>query len=295
MRFSMKKLIISLAIFSSIVLQAANLEFAENYEELALVNLNNQKIYTYYVLQPGSSISYQAEGIETMSIITRVVLNGKEKVEYDYDLEIGDEGERIRKNATRSSVTKGVSGEMISGYNRVKLDLNNLTRKITVTNLSSQTLLFKFNIDSPQQSGRSYEFVSITPDTSGSVETLLMDGREYDYYTLGEDGINLKLEGPIALKVISRYIFESTFINTNNYRFRIFDNGQLIERYTEEAYKSDKALLKSDETKIPSTGNVNIIELEEGMHEISIQNGSINRDVIFRLFISKSAIKIEEE
>ncbi|MCF7793331.1 MAG: hypothetical protein K9N09_00585 [Candidatus Cloacimonetes bacterium] len=290
----MKKILLFSFLVICIALQAANLEFDKEYTELALYNKNNHKIYTYFVVEPGKSIGLKASGVESMDIISRVMLPDK-KVEYDYNLEIGDSRERIRKNAKSSSVTKGISGEQVSTYNKVSLSLKNLTKQIKITNISKYKLLFKFNADIANQSNHEIEYVHFSPQIYGDEEVLLVGKNEYTYYTLDEEGIQLSLEGPVVLKVISRYIFDSNFINSNNYRFSVFDNGDMISKYTEEAHKSAKSLLKNDKTKIPSTGDVNILKFGAGMHDIVIKNGSVNRDMIFRLYISKSSIEVDEE
>lgn len=277
------------------MLQAANLDFSQELEEVALYNKNNSKIYTYNLLKAGEAVSFKSNGVEKLDIVSRLLSPQNEKVEYDYLLEIDDEKETIRKNAKLSSVTKTVSGETVSSYNKISLNLKNAIKQIKITNLSQNKLLFKFNADIANQSNHNIEYVHYTPNNYGDEQVLLIGEKEYTYYTLGEDGIKLELEGPVVLKIVSRYIFSSNFINSNNYRFRIYDNSEMISKYTEEAHKSAKSMLKNDETKIPSTGDVNIIKFDKGKHEIVIRNGSVNRDLIFRLYISKSAIEIDEE
>lgn len=277
------------------ILFAGNVEVDGNYPELTLYNKNNQKIYTYFLLQPGKNIYLKTSGVETMEIISRVLLSENDKVDYEYLLEIDDKSELIRKNARPSLVTRGISGESVSSYNKVSLSLQNQTKSIRISNKNDFTLLFKFNADLANQSNYNIEYVHFTPQKYGDEEVILIGEKEYTYYTLGEDGIHLKLEGPVVVKIISRYIFDSNFINSNNYRFRIYDNDQLISNYTESAFKSTKSLLVNDATKIPSTGDVNILKLGNGMHNLVIKNGSVNRDMIFRFYISKSSVQINQE
>lgn len=291
----MKKIIFLIVVLSFFTTLISEIKLQGKAQEMAIYNKNSRKIYTYYFLEPGSEISLKVSGEEKLSIISRVVLTDQEKVKYDYNLIVGKESERIRKSAALSEVTRGIRGESVSAYNRTTVFLDSGTSVLKVQNISREILLLKFNTESSGQSSRSIDYVSYTPSVYGTEAILLLDDKSYTYYTLGNEGIQLTLEGPVVLKILSRYIFESTFINTNNYRFSVFNNDKLINQFTEQASKSSKALLKDDPIKIPSTGNVNIIKFEDGIHNIRIENGAINRELIFNLYISKSAIELGEE
>jgi len=71
------------------------------------------------------------------------------------------------------------------------------------------------------------------------------------------------------------------------YRYRVFDNGKLLKEINEDAYKSKKSLLMNNREKIASTGDVKKIYLGEGIHSITIEDTDVNRDLIFRFYISK--------
>lgn len=291
----MKRLIAFIVLFCIVSIFAETIDVISKNDKMAIYNQNTRKIYTYYLLAPEQEISLKVNGVENLSILTRVLLQKVEKTFYDYQLTIGKEVERIRKSANPSKVTRGISGEDISAYNKTTVFLDYQSKIIKVRNISKNTLLIKFNTDTPSQSNNSIEYVSFTPDVYNEEAILLVDDKEYTYFTLGDGGIQFTLEGPVVLKILSRYLFESTFINTNNYRFKIYDNDKLHQDITQQAFKSAKALMQKDQSKIPSTAKVNILKFDEGLHTIKIMNGAINRELIFNFYISKSAIEIGEE
>ncbi|HPR18665.1 MAG TPA: hypothetical protein PLD62_10520, partial [Candidatus Cloacimonadota bacterium] len=275
----MKKFCLFVVLCSFLSLFADNITMQGKYEEMALYNKNNRKIYTYYLVKPAQELNMKVNGVESFSIISRVILKQNDKAEYDYELTIDNKTEKIYKTCKLSDETKGIGGETISSYNKMALDLDNAAHTIKIRNISAHNLLFKFNADEANQSNNEIDYVRFTPDVYGTEEVLLIDDTAYTYYTMGEEGIQLTLEGPVVLKILSRYIFDSNIVNTNNYRFRVLDNDKLVNKFTESAFKSEKSILKNDETKIPSTGDVNIIKLDKGMHRIKIMNGSVNRDL----------------
>jgi len=171
--------------------------------------------------------------------------------------------------------------------------MTNDIQRFQFNNISSSTILLKLNTDNANKSSTNIEYVRFTPDNYDSEKILMVGDKTYTYYST-ENSMDLTLEGPVILKIISRLVFESNFVNKQKYEFRVIDNGELIASFSEDAYKSIKTILKDEENLIPSTGDVNIITFDKGIHKIKIKDGAINRNVIFRLYISKSSIELKK-
>lgn len=138
------------------------------------------------------------------------------------------------------------------------------------------------------------EFVNYNPSAFETEKTLKLDNKEYTYYTSNGKKIELVLEGPVTLKIMSRLIFEYNYVNSQAYRYNIYDNGTLHSSFNDTAYKSDTAIIKELPEMIPSNGDKNILKLTKGVHHIIVEDGDQNRDLMFRFYISKSAIGIRK-
>ncbi len=124
---------------------------------------------------------------------------------------------------------------------------------------------------------------------------MLINDKEYTYYIPKSREIRLLLEGPVLLKIISRLVFDNLIVKKYNYRFELYDNEELLTIFQEEAHKSAKAVFVDYKDKMPSSGDVNIIKFSKGIHHITIKDCDANRELIFRLYINKSAIKLKEK
>lgn len=273
---------------------AEKIKFNSKVEEFPLFNRDNSKIYTYVLVNPGDIIDFTINGADTLDIITRVLIDGTMRTEYEYSLQIGSENRRVLKSVGKSRETRGIGGEEVSTYNNLKIPLLSDSEKFRFTNISPVSILLKLNADIANTSNREIEYVRFTPDSYKAEKVLLIDDKSYTYYSTNSS-LAITLEGPVVLKIISRLIFESNFENKKNYEFTVTDNGNLIASFSEEAFKSVKSIIKGEDDLIPSTGDVNIVKLGKGIHHIEINDGAANRDIIFRFYISKSAIELEKK
>lgn len=291
----MKKIVI-LSLFISLFLPiwAGQVKITGDIEEFPIFNRNNSKIYNYHLIKPGGTAEFTVSGADTLDIITRVLLNDKNYSQYEYSLQMDDEIRRVQKAIKKSNITRGIGGEEVSTYNNLKISLQNDIQKFRFGNISSFSILIKLNADQANQSNPDIEYIRYTPDIYGSEMTLLVGEKAYTYYATNSD-IKVTLEGPVVLKIISRLLFDSNFVNKRNYEYKVFDNGEMVSKFTEDAYKSEKSVLKNKDNIIPSTGDVNIIKFGKGIHEIVIRDGAVNRDIIFRLYISKTSVELEKQ
>lgn len=292
----MKKILFSVLFLSLIsTIFAAEIELLGNPNEFLIYNRRNSKIYNYILLLPGEQISCRTSNVDSLEVYSRFVNKQKKSSSYNYEIEINKSKREIKKSSELSTISRGIKGEKISKYNKFKTQLPRSENKIKLLNNSELRLIFKLDGTNIVDSNLEIDYIRFTPNFYNSLRTLTIDKKEYTYYTSSSGSIKLTLQGPIYLKVISRLLFDNNIVNKRNYRFQLFDNRKLINEFTERAYKSQKAWMKEDLNVIPSTGDVNIIKLSPGIHHIEIKDNDINRDLIFRFYINKSAVGIERQ
>ena len=273
---------------------AAKIVIEDGTDNFLFFNKNNSKIYTYILLNSGESFKCNTVQIDSLEIYSRLVMNGINAENYQYEISINDEKRVLEKNAIKSKICKGVNGEVISRFNKFKTALLLPKNKIKVKNISEKRVIFKIKNDEIVKSNKKIDFIRFTPNFYGTEKTLFLNEKEFTYYSTKAGKIKLTLQGPIVLKIVSRMLFEDNFINKDGYKFNIYDNRELFSEITEIAYKSNKAWIAENQ-KIPSTGDVNIIKLPKGIHHIEVENRAQNRDLMFRFYINKSSVEIEKQ
>ena len=155
-------------------------------------------------------------------------------------------------------------------------------------------MLIKISADNITKSNREIEYIYFSPASYEEEKVIEIDEKSYTYYSAVSQNIRLTLEGPIYLKIVSRLIFENGLTKRYNYRFDVFDNGKLFSTFEEVAHKSLKAIFPEEQKKTPSTGDVNVLKLPAGIHHLEIKDIDLNRELIFRFYISKSSVRILE-
>jgi len=291
--FRINRIFLSFALFGiTLCLMASGIQYNSNPDEFLIYNRRNSKIYNYFLLKPAESTSCVLINIDSLSVFSRAIINNGTSIDYQYKVRIGNEELILNKSAKLSDSSRGVNGENISSYNKYVTKIYEGKVNFSITNISNNDLVFKISGNNIVTSNREIDYIRYTPIFYGDVKTLVLDEKEYTYYVPKSGKIQLTIEGPIVLKIISRMLFNTNYINNSGYRFRVFDNRDYFAEFTEEAYKSKRNWIKNEPDIIPSTGDVNIIKLPVGIHHISIENKDKNKDLIFRFFINKASVDI---
>lgn len=260
-----------------------------------LLNRKTNKIINYYELMPGKSMQFTTFDVDSLSVYSRVIISGRGNSNYNYQLKIADKNYIVNKSAGISKITRGLNGDKISAYNQFKKKMSPGLVNISIINSSKQPILFKVSANNVVSKHNIIDYIRYTPDVYGDERTMMIDDKEITYYSDKDGVISLVLEGPIVLKIMSRFVFSENYVNSKRYRFHVFNNGKLIGEYQESASKSNRAYLFGEDEKMLSTADANILKLSAGIHRLSIENKDKLLDVIFRLYISKTSIEIEEK
>ena len=294
--FSKKKIFLFIALLAIMLSAfAAEINYNSEPKDFLIFNRRNSKLYNYIILKPSENISCALLNVDTLNVYSRTIVSRNSLLDYQYKLVIGAEERILDKSASLSKTSRGVNGERVSSYNKFSTNILNEKTSVEITNISQNDLVFKIIGSNIITSNKEIDYIRFTPIFYGDEKILVLDEKEYTYYTPKANKIHLTLEGPIVLKIISRMLFNTNFINNSGYRFKVFDNRVLFAEFSEKAYKSKKNWLKNESDITPSTGDVNIIKLPEGIHHITIEDNDNNRELIFRFYINKSSVEIEKQ
>jgi hypothetical protein len=286
----MKKYLVFILLLLTALVYAGSINFQKGAHEFVIQNKKSNKVIKYYLVEPGQKLQFQTYNADTLEVYSRCL--DKPFRNYSYILEVKGQKAVIQKTARTSSVSETVSGKKVSTYNKTILeDIG--SQEIRLTNNSKQRLIFKPSLKNSSVSKQKIDYISFSPQNYDKTTTVQVRDKKYTYYDSEE--IAFTIEGPLYLKVISRLVFQNTLVDSYNYRFQVFIDDELLGEYKEKAYKSDVAILPADKQLIPSSGDVNIILIPAGKHNLKICDSDSNRDLIFNFYISKSAVKVEKQ
>jgi hypothetical protein len=261
-------------------------------ESFNLFNKQTGKIIKYQLLNPGENIVYTITKADTLQIFTRVVVEDLDREFYEYNISASKYDKVLQKSIKYSSVTRGLGGEKVSAYNYITLPPESYEKKIQIKNISKMKMLVKVRSNKIRNSVNDVEFIRYSPSVYDDEVNVQIDDRTFTYHSANSKPIELTLEGPILLKIVSRVIFNDTVNKKKKYRYSVYDNDVLISEFNEESYKSKKAILNDDTSKTPSSGNTNIVRLDSGIHKLRIEDNDKSRKLMFRLYISRSSVGI---
>lgn len=288
-----KYLLISILFFFAFTIhQPANAILPVNYNSLPdfpIFNTNSGKIYNYKLIEPNDSVQLHIDNSDSARIYTRLIVDDSKKHGYQYKLTINNSVEKIiSKSAALSQVSKGLSGQGITSYNKYLCFFSETENALQFTNNSKYKILLKIKFGSPKNSSKHFEYISFPIAKFENKKVLKIENKNYEYYAANSKSIKFNLMGPFKLKLVSRIEIDKNDVSDKfRYRFDVYDNGSLLAEFTEVAYRSSESVFPNNNEQIPSTGDINILSFDKGMHTIEIKNPNVNREVIFSIYLNK--------
>ncbi len=322
-------LIITLLILNIFTLHAGTVKYNNAPEKFKVFNKKSKKIITYYMVKPGKLLSVSTKRLNDISILSRVFTGTKNKINsYSYSVNFNNSlnsVSTVTKLVKPSSSTYGLGGETISAFNKYKIDLkvynrnsekiskeegkkagkfklnSNLNNKLVIKNLSNYTILYKITSKDIIRSKKDIvEYIHFTPNIYNEEIEITNGEKKYNYFTSSikkekDKLLSLQLEGPVILKIVSRMLFsdDKNFTESSGYEYNILNNDSMLVNFNEKCIKSRKTTILGNNSITPSRGTTNIIKLEKGIHNITIEAPNPNRDLAFRFYINKKAISMK--
>jgi len=284
----MKNVIIGILLCLFGTLLGSHIAYEDGAEKYKLLSKETGKIMNYYKVNPGEKLHIKAVDVVGFKLNSRIVFGNSSSGTYSYTLIYNGTEREIIKTAKKSSVTRALDGSFVSTFNSVALGLENYHNGIEVLNSSREILLVKASGTNSSNSSPDIEYINFYPEMFGEEINLMVKDKAYSYYSTSGKDITLNLEGPVLLKIVSRMLLDPGLKVKQNYHFKVRDNDREIAGFTEDGRRSKSAQVDMD--LAVSKGDVNVLKLSAGMHKINID--SLDQNLIFRFYISKSSVRI---
>jgi len=316
-----------LIIINTFILHAGTVKYNNAPEKFKVFNKKSKKIITYYKVMPGKILSISTNRLNEVSILSRVLIDTKTNINsYTYSVNFNNSlnsVSTVTKLVKPSSSTYGLGGEIVSAFNKYRIDLkvytniidNNslgknaskfklnrsLQNKLEIRNVSNYTILYKVTSKDIIKSKKDIvEYIHFTPNIYNKEIEITNGEKNYNYFTSSNKEekdklLSLQLEGPVILKIVSRMLFsdDKNFTESSGYEYNILNNDSMLVNFNEKCIKSRKTTILGNNSITPSRGTTNIIKLEKGIHNITIEAPNPNRDLAFRFYINKKSISMK--
>ena len=113
--------------------------------------------------------------------------------------------------------------------------------------------------------------------------TVVVSGKDISYYDLNHGRpLQLEMEGPQILRILSRLLFESQMGELESYRIRVKSGRKVLGTYYMSTERSSDSTVEGQFDKVPGKWRTCEVTIPEGKHVISVELVEKERSVLTR-------------
>jgi hypothetical protein len=113
--------------------------------------------------------------------------------------------------------------------------------------------------------------------------TVVVSGKDISYYDLNHGRpLQLEMEGPKILRILSRLLFESQMGELESYRIRVKSRRKVLGTYYMSTERSSDSTVEGQSDKVPGKWRTCEVTIPEGKHVISVELVEKERSVLTR-------------
>ena len=113
--------------------------------------------------------------------------------------------------------------------------------------------------------------------------TVVVSGKEISYYDLNHGRpLQLEMEGPQILRILSRLLFESQMGELESYRIRVKSGRKVLGTYYMSTERSSDSTVEGQSDKVPGKWRTCEVTIPKGKHVISVELVEKERSVLTR-------------
>ena len=113
--------------------------------------------------------------------------------------------------------------------------------------------------------------------------TVVVSGKDISYYDLNHGRpLQLEMDGPKILRILSRLLFESQMGELESYRIRVKSGRKVLGTYYMSTERSSDSTVEGQSDKVPGKWRTCEVTIPEGKHVISVELVEKERSVLTR-------------
>lgn len=284
----MKKLFLILILAS--VIQSGKIKFIEKGESVRITVVKKKEL-KYFLLKKDNPIAFEVEGPLFLRVYTRLIFEKgvKDTGYYKIILQEDEERERIISKKTSPSNVAMLSNFKVGKWRSFLIEVppGRHIYKLILWDSPLGNVAVKIKESAPPQ------WIEVSPLGSPEVLTSIENERIISYYlTHGENPLELKIEGPLKMKILVRVNFISGMGDETNFTLSVMLDGKEILRTPVRTYRSQVVYWREKKNVTPSKVEQFYIEIPEGIHTLSVKVlGSLAPSSCFRFLKLKRGVK----
>ena len=123
----------------------------------------------------------------------------------------------------------------------------------------------------------------LQPKVFQTNRTVVVSGKDISYYDLNHGRpLQLEMEGPKILRILSRLLFESQMGELESYRIRVKSRRKVLGTYYMSTERSSDSTVEGQSDKVPGKWRTCEVTIPEGKHVISVELVEKERSVLTR-------------
>ena len=113
--------------------------------------------------------------------------------------------------------------------------------------------------------------------------TVVVSGKGISYYDLNHGRpLQLEMDGPKILRILSRLLFESQMGELESFRIRVKSGRKVLGTYYMSTERSSNSTVEGQSDKVPGKWRTCEVTIPEGKHVISVELVEKERSVLTR-------------
>jgi len=256
---------------------------------IALLVKGNKR--NYFKLNPNDELVVKVSGPNKLKLLARAVLSDDKEESFSFITNRdGDKRYHTARVAGRAkSVTNPSNDKEIIGNGRsvvFKVPDGDHEFRITLPDGAKEPIYIRFLTTGPKIEKKPVDYIAYLPLSYDKEVKLVVNEHEYIYYRGSESKpIEIEVNGPTKVKVVSRLEFDHTMRGEKQYRVQVSEGDQVILTEPVKTGVSGTATYSEKSSCVLGKGKDFYIEVPSGKHRYQIKSPDSSIGVIFRFYL----------
>jgi len=255
-------------------------------EEKEILKISDKRrIYTIMREDP---LVYQVNGPARIELITRYPSPEKSKKSQPFSYQLVVDNEEPIKINHRYKLQKGIrSVQHPSHYYTYSgnyfINIKDGDHTLTMSANAEQKYPVLLRVIKKGFKTSLNNMHELQPMVFQTNSTVVVSGKDISYYDLNHGRpLQLEMEGPKILRILSRLLFESQMGELESYRIRVKSGRKVLGTYYMSTERSSDSTVEGQSDKVPGKWRTCEVTIPEGKHVISVELVEKERSVLTR-------------
>ena len=255
-------------------------------EEKEILKISDKR--RMYTIMREDPLVYQVNGPARIELITRYPSPEKSKKSQPFSYQLVVDNEEPIKINHRYKLQKSIrSVQHPSHYYTYSgnyfINIKDGDHTLTMSANADQKYPVLLRVIKKGFKTSSNNMHELQPMVFQTNSTVVVSGKDISYYDLNHGRpLQLEMEGPKILRILSRLLFESQMGELESYRIRVKSGRKVLGTYYMSTERSSDSTVEGQSDKVPGKWRTCEVTIPEGKHVISVELVEKERSVLTR-------------